>query len=145
MKKCTKCGQEKTLDCFYKASTTKDGFRTECKECKKPTAAWREPGYLDEYRVRSRNTHLRRTYGITIEQFDELLKCQEGRCAICGREECSTGRNFSTDHDHTTGNVRGILCNDCNRALGLFQDSSTVLAAAYTYLIERGCNDTKAA
>lgn len=72
-------------------------------------------------------------YGLTPEDFDRLLAEQNGKCAICG-EGCSTGQNLSVDHCHTAGHVRGLLCRNCNRGLGLFGDDPERLAKAAAYL-----------
>ena len=78
---------------------------------------------------------LRLKYGLTLEQYHDLLNKQGGACAICG---CETDtRALDIDHHHGTGEVRGLLCNTCNRGLGLFKDDVAVLRSAITYL-ERG-------
>lgn len=76
-----------------------------------------------------------RAYGITREQYDELLAAQGNRCAICGSDEWP-GKNRAphVDHDHGTGKVRGLLCGKCNTGLGQFDDDPTRLAAAIEYL-----------
>lgn len=63
---------------------------------------------------------LKKRYGITVEQYDLLLKSQKGVCAICGGNNLDEKR-LSVDHDHNTGEVRGLLCNTCNRKLGWFE------------------------
>ncbi len=73
--------------------------------------------------------HLERTYGITIEQYDELLERQDGLCGIC-RE----ANKLVVDHDHQTGAVRGLLCDKCNRSLGGLGDTEESLEAALAYL-----------
>jgi hypothetical protein len=70
-----------------------------------------------EQRSKYRAINLKLRYGITPEEYDELLVSQNGVCAICG-EECSTGRRLSVDHDHETGRVRGLLCSKCNYGIG---------------------------
>lgn len=99
-------------------------------------------------RFRANNPDANRRYnytknyqGMTIEAFDTLLAGQGGVCAICGKAEQDTDntgtekvRMMSVDHDHTTGEVRGILCNRHNRALGMFDDSIDLLLAAAAYL-----------
>jgi len=80
---------------------------------------------------------LRRHYGITEQDYADLLAAQEGVCAICGKE-CATGKRLAVDHNHATGNVRGLLCQACNLALGQFRESRELLAAAIAYLEERG-------
>jgi len=70
-------------------------------------------------------------YGITEEEYDALLAKQEGRCAVCrGIPET----RMPVDHDHNTGRVRGLLCQNCNRALGLMGDNVEALRRAVAYL-----------
>lgn len=72
-------------------------------------------------------------FGLTPEQYDGRLKAQKGRCAICGRIP-PIGRRLAVDHDHKTGKVRGLLCGQCNVALGLFEDNARYLTYAIGYL-----------
>lgn len=85
----------------------------------------------------SRNTTVRR-YGLTLEQYAELLKRQNGVCAICGEPETLVRKGtlcaLTIDHDHETGQVRGLLCNNCNRGIGLLKDNPDVLRHAASYL-----------
>ncbi len=71
-------------------------------------------------------------YGLTTEQYRTLLDKQEGTCAICSQD--APARALHVDHDHETGEVRGLLCNNCNRGLGLLKDDVVVLRSAITYL-----------
>ncbi len=86
-----------------------------------------------EGKERQRAGHLRRKYGITVEQYDELLANQGGRCAICRREP-RPDISLHLDHDHESGQLLGILCFRCNNALGDFDDDPTLLQAALRYL-----------
>lgn len=70
--------------------------------------------------IRRRN-HLRRMYGMTEQQYDEMLSSQLSRCAICGTDQCGTGRRFAVDHNHKTGEIRGLLCRSCNGFLGTLE------------------------
>lgn len=74
---------------------------------------------------------LKYRYGITPETFNEMFLQQDGKCAICGVEYHAT---LHIDHCHTTGKVRGLLCNNCNRGLGHFKDSKEILMKAKEYL-----------
>jgi len=80
----------------------------------------------------------RNKYGITIADYDALLEEQGGGCAICGAERSFTkggkGKRLAVDHDHETGEVRGLLCVTCNRGLGYFSDSETRLQRAAAYV-----------
>jgi len=82
---------------------------------------------------------LKKNYGITIDDYYDKLKEQKGCCAICGRNgntlaKRSKPRNLSVDHDHNTGEIRGLLCNSCNRAIGFLNDSIDTLKNAIKYL-----------
>jgi hypothetical protein len=74
-------------------------------------------------------------YGITLAEYERLLKKQKGVCAICKKPEYDARqRRLSVDHDHETGRVRGLLCARCNRALGMFNDNPELLRSAARYL-----------
>ena len=74
-----------------------------------------------------------RKFGITVEQYEEMLEAQGGGCAICGRAPRSD-ISLHVDHDHEGGEVRGLLCFPCNQALGLMGDEPSRCVAAATYL-----------
>ena len=78
---------------------------------------------------------IRRRYGITKSQYEELLIQQNGGCAFCGRKEEPDSRRLAIDHCHATGIVRGILCNKCNNGLGSFGDNIEGMKKAIKYLI----------
>lgn len=75
----------------------------------------------------------KRSYGITDEEYYGLLIEQEGGCAICGRP-CSTGHRLSVDHNHATGEIRGLLCRRHNAGLGHFNDDPALMRKAIKYL-----------
>lgn len=86
-----------------------------------------------------RNGRLKATFGITLEDYDRMLASQSGCCAICGITENHVNhprgrRNFYVDHDHKTGRVRGLLCQNCNFGIGHFRDSTELLRKAANYL-----------
>ncbi|MFD9949827.1 endonuclease VII domain-containing protein [Nonomuraea sp. NPDC059023] len=84
---------------------------------------------------RARDLNRRYHYGITTEEFDEIFTAQSGKCAICGTTEWPGKHNRPhVDHCHKTGNVRGILCTNCNQGLGRFRDRVEILEAAIAYL-----------
>jgi hypothetical protein len=93
-----------------------------------------------------RKSKIMRNYGLTIEQVEQIEKDQNHCCKICGKHESLNGKDkrgnrkkLSIDHDHTTGQIRGMLCTDCNTALGQFCDNIDVLQKAIVY-IEEGKN-----
>lgn len=121
MRTCKTCGVDKPRKDFVTYDNGKGtGLRASCNECNR--ARWR-------YTTRKKN--LRRVYGITPEDYDEMAK--DG-CNLCGKKRESNGRNLTVDHDHKTGKIRGILCMQCNTSLGKLGDSVEGLTRALEYL-----------
>lgn len=84
-----------------------------------------------------RKADLKKFYGITLEDYDRILAAQGGKCAICGADEPDkTGyrKHFDVDHCVSTGRIRGIICTNCNNALGRFQHDENLLMKAIMYL-----------
>jgi len=161
MKTCTKCDEAKELSEFYKNSRAKDGRRTDCKRCvlEARRRRYEEDGEILRERVRSyrerypdriaayrqspeRKEHVRQygrrrnlelTYGISLDEYNQMFQDQDSRCAVCRSDD--PGRYWTVDHDHLTGVVRGILCWHCNVGLGHFRDDISALVAAADYLI----------
>lgn len=85
----------------------------------------------EEKQERTRNAYLIRTYGIDLSQYRQLLDKQEGHCAICPKTPADEGRHLAVDHDHKTGEVRGLLCAYCNhRVVGRHRDSALLRTMA---------------
>jgi len=85
------------------------------------------PEKVEQYRVRN----LVRGKGLTVQEYTKAMELQKGCCAVC-RE--NGGRRLSIDHDHRTGKFRGLLCTQCNSALGLFREDTNRLQEAIRYL-----------
>lgn len=89
--------------------------------------------YMRKYRkdnpLKIKDFKLKQKYGITLIQFNEMFEIQDGVCVIC-----KIAKATCVDHCHTTGKVRGILCSNCNTALGMFKDDVKVLLNAINYL-----------
>lgn len=137
-KVCRTCHVLKHLDEFHKQKTCKDGRESQCKTCRNAQcAATKKRRYNESASVRrsSRNATLKQLYGITVDEYEEMLKQQRGVCAICSQIDGS-GRRLAVDHCHTTGKIRGLLCTACNIALGKLKDSPELLANAIKYLQE---------
>lgn len=83
--------------------------------------------------IAERDRHLRRTFGITLDEYKQMLAAQGGDCFIC-RSSDPVSANFAVDHDHATGEIRGLLCDLCNKGLGHFRDSEESLIRALEYL-----------
>jgi DNA-directed RNA polymerase subunit RPC12/RpoP len=128
VRKCKICGEEKELSRFCVASQTpkKIYYKYTCYNC--------------VAKIARENHWNRRGINCNWESFVSLAKSQDFKCAICGtefllyNEQNKTARTGCLDHDHQTGKVRGILCDTCNRGLGLFQDDPKLLINAKEYL-----------
>lgn len=139
---CTRCRVEKPLDHFAPDRRRKPHWvQAQCKPCK--AIGERERRRRNPEHVRSveragywRNprahkaTDMKWKYGIGWDEFDSMLVAQAGRCAICGFDFPNDIKTPAIDHDHQTGAIRGLLCQRCNRGLGLFRDSPDILIAA---------------
>lgn len=124
---CGKCGIEKTWYFFR-------GRSLHCRKCKEKDEESSKAD-LDK----ARDNMLRASYGITLEIYNEMLRSQEGVCAICrGRQQ--KDKALCVDHCHKTGKVRGLLCNACNSMLGFAKDKRARLRAAAAYLEEHATN-----
>jgi hypothetical protein len=145
MKQCKKCLKVQPLKNYGNKAASKDKLQPYCKECQK--AASRD-WYVKNAERRSRvaktwrdnnpdkvfRYDLKAKYGITVEEYNRLLESQGGVCAICG-QTCYKNR-LSVDHDHATGEVRGLLCDNCNKALGCFKEDPLVIKKALNYLVQ---------
>ena len=125
-KYCRACQTEQPVESFGRNRSAGDGLTAYCKPCHnakgKETVA-RLYGSTREY-------HLRRRYGITSADVEAMIEAQGGTCAVC------PGKPEHVDHDHKTGRVRGILCFNCNQALGNVRHDRTVLRGLISYLSE---------
>lgn len=84
-------------------------------------------------RDKAADLRLQRTYGITLSEYNKVLKAQGNACGICKKEHIAGKPRLAVDHDHVTGELRGLLCWGCNRKLGVFLDDVGHLEAAYYY------------
>jgi hypothetical protein len=85
-----------------------------------------------------RNKKLMEDFGITLEEYNAMFEDQGGCCAICGTHQDELPKNLSVDHDHETGEVRGLLCGHCNLTIGHARESPEILASAIEYLRRYG-------
>lgn len=146
MKACNKCGIEKGLDEFFKDKNHSTGRYSICKSCKKEsTYRWRTENrrvynavarkWRADHKDRVREYNLRKK-GINTKQYQALFDLQLGCCAICGRSQIKCKRRLSVDHCHRTGKIRSLLCSNCNKGLGNFQESAAILKRASEYLFQ---------
>ena len=135
-KQCKTCLETKTTDLFYK-NTGKKGFRANCKTChNKANQQWKldNPDRAKELFNRGN----KKRFGLTPEQYEVMVKSQNGVCAICQTQDI-----LAIDHDHSCCPenlkscgfcIRGLLCGKCNRAIGLFNENPEILRSALIYL-----------
>jgi len=129
LKICKNCGAEKNIFEFYSG-------RSICKDCKNAAARKKyvdDPETTQRNLVRMRERTKERRYGLTQIEFDKMLVDQNNRCKICSSEFIST-KHTHIDHCHDTNRVRGLLCNNCNLALGQFNDNTDNMDNAIKYL-----------
>ena len=149
MKQCASCKIFKHISAFSVYSSGNPKKR--CKPCQNIIEQKRrhkrlatEPGHAAVLRKRAnkwsaknrkklQGYKLKYKFGITASQRNKMIHEQNGLCAICD-EDLSTSFRVSVDHNHKTGKVRGILCNNCNLGLGIFRDSIELIQKAQTYL-----------
>jgi len=106
--------------------------------------AWRE-AHPEAHKVHGRKNHLQRKYGLTLEQFTEMLRTCDGRCQCCKTPFSEIiGQRPCIDHCHETGRVRGILCDRCNQALCHAGDNPKILRAPANYLERKASVERKA-
>ncbi|WP_230690348.1 endonuclease VII domain-containing protein [Catellatospora paridis] len=127
---CPDCAQIKPIAEFAKSRTKASGLHSYCLDCHNRRGVTTK----EKHHGSTREYHLRRRYGMTQEDFETRLAWQGGVCAICGAPDPE-----HVDHDHEFGNVRGILCFNCNGGLGQFKDNDQSLARAIEYLKETAC------
>ena len=137
-KTCTMCGEEKILGLFRnRGGAQKHLLKSRCNTCLyKEHRRWTEENSekIRGYREKDSWTLAKRCArrGITPEQLIDVYERQEECCAICKKDIELV--DSAIDHNHETGEFRGVLCKQCNRALGMFQDSEIVLQNALEYL-----------
>jgi hypothetical protein len=129
VKRCPRCGTYKHFNDFPKNRASRDGLGTYCKPCHgvgvKKSVELHHGGH--------RPYLLKLRYGIDAAKAEALLRAQDGKCAVCGDPSPE-----HVDHDHLSGDVRGILCFNCNGALGRFEDDPEIMERAIEYLVAHG-------
>ena len=127
---CMTCGEKKLATEFYMRDKKTGRRHSACKECDKARVKARHQANPE----RTRNNDLKRNYGITLQEHQQMFKDQQGVCAICKGEGDGKWRKLCVDHDHETGKVRQLLCRNCNMILGQAGDNTNLLEEMIKYL-----------
>jgi len=133
---CSICQERKELNLFTPKKGSSRGYGYRCKEC---TSLKKKEQYqkVKEYdnnilnKRRSKNSMLKKKYGITLAQYDAMYTAQGGKCAACGR----VFPTLCIDHNHITGKVRALLCNPCNTTYGMLLEDPTLIESLLQYAL----------
>lgn len=144
---CKNCDELKEVSEFGNNLQTQDGINSRCNKCFSSRRNLLNVGRhgITAIKKKRASQHLIKTFGITMEERDRIYAKQDGKCAICrtpwyegeyDQSIASPFRKLSVDHNHITGKIRGLLCVNCNTALGSFKDSIDLLESSIRYLKE---------
>lgn len=146
-KKCSKCKQILPAESFPRSNIHKTGLYSYCFPCKNIASTESKKknrhaiiAYNNREDVKQRRLardYLKK-YGIELKDYDLMLEAQGGGCQICKSTDPKGQGRFHVDHNHETGEVRGLLCSHCNTGLGMFKDSPALLISAAAYLEDKG-------
>jgi hypothetical protein len=137
MKKCVKCGEEKDLELFAKGGKYKDGRRGTCKKCHSEYMTKYYKDNPEKARTLNKIDKNWKRHHLSEEKYNELLSIYDGKC-----HSCKSNVATNIDHDHSCCNkqrscgkcVRGVLCNQCNTALGLLSDDRQKIIKLLEYI-----------
>lgn len=141
MTKCSKCNDKHYSKGLCQRHYSKKYYQDHDEYIKKEAKKYRKINkkYISESKKKhnktlegkrsNKNSSLLWNYGITLEEYEQLMKKQDNKCAICGEE-----KQLVVDHDHKTKKIRGLLCNQCNTGIGLLKDNTNILQKSINYL-----------
>lgn len=142
---CNQCKEPKKFQEFYKQKNGKFGLSGKCKSCcsengkrsykndperfKKTTQR-----YFENNPGARQRTRIKYHYNLTMEEYQKLIEEHENKCAVCDKPRSELKKELDIDHCHTTGKIRGLLCPNCNKALGLLNDDPSVIERLLNYI-----------
>ena len=135
--RCISCLEWRGNNEFGANKQTQNGLAYYCKECANGRARKNHSVRYhssSKYKDAKRSAYIKNRHGIDAETYEAMLAAQDYSCAICGVELSSRGHGTHLDHCHTSGKLRAMLCTNCNRGLGHFQDNVDFLESAIEYL-----------
>jgi hypothetical protein len=151
-KQCAKCEKTKPIQEFNLRYTNSTSYQSRCKSCvvednrvywltNKKKMKKNYKNWTNKNPTHRKNNRLVSMYGITLDQYNQMVVVQNNKCAICKQPETVVDKTtdktkeLCVDHCHVTNKIRGLLCNSCNRGIGNLKDNPTVCRAASDYLI----------
>jgi len=131
MKVCTYCKKRKRLSSFNikKLPSGTLSTRSYCKKCGNVAAILWRKNHPELASLWDRNKRYKRDYGITEDQYQLMLKKQNGKCAICKSDSKKFKYRLHVDHNHESGKIRGLLCVRCNTGLGSLKNKASLIGA----------------
>lgn len=151
MKFCNRCKNFKEHEDFSKNNKSRDKLDYYCKKCKNEYSKlyMKDPknkhlkyekikrnrrNNPDLYKKIQRKYDLKKKFNITLEQYNEILKKQNNCCDICKKSNLNEIKDLSVDHCHKTNKIRGLLCQNCNTALGLLKEDRQIFENGIKYI-----------
>ena len=155
LKQCRKCKKELPESEFTPDKARSGGLKSKCRKCNAEVRRERyhenrieiaksQREYMVEYKKKNPNAipdimreyHLKKTYGITVDRYNEMFIAQQGKCAICGRHQSEFKNSLCIDHNHKTGKVRTLLCIGCNYFVGRIENNIELVRQIIKYVEE---------
>jgi hypothetical protein len=142
---CSTCKIEKSLYEFHKSKRHSEGRKKECADC---TNLYLRNHYnfktklKKDFKLKRIKSYYKRQYNIEYEDYLSLCKDNDYKCSICSKIKPVSGSQegikdvLVLDHCHSSGKIRGVLCQECNQGLGLFRDNINNLVMAHLYLLQ---------
>lgn len=132
-KTCNRCENSWPIEDFDKHNGFSSGRRPLCKHCRNEVRRNRYNKVKDDnqFKTKKKDMQIKWRYGISLEQYNEMYERQGGVCAVCSKV---SDKKLCIDHDHETGQVRALVCDRCNRAMGASNDDAVILRLCAEYL-----------
>jgi len=145
LKYCSCCCEIKGISEYHKSKNQYLGIASICKICANEKGRGRlekdkekrKQKYLRN-REKQRDSKLKRKYGISLHEYNEMLNNQNYKCAICGIKRSDVKKDFAVDHNHSTGQIRDLLCSKCNPAIGFVRENPEIARRLADYIERHG-------